>query len=214
MEHGVPQGTILAPLLYTMCTADLNKLVENLGLKIHSFADDNNIYMGFKPIDGFSQATLDLEACVKSIRKYMSDNYLKINIAKTQILFCGRPSTLSLYESRFDEFEHVLGMDCSRSDHGKTLGIKIDANLKFDNMIKETCRAGHFKLNKLKNVRHVLDVDIKLTLVKCFILSKIDYCNILLNQAIKKQINPLQKLVNAAVRFVYMSENRLISHLS
>ena len=203
MEYGVPQGTILAPLLYTMYTADLNKLVENLGLKIHSFADDNNIYMGFKPIDGFSQATLDLEACVKSIRKYMSDNYLKINIAKTQILFCGRPSTLSLYESRFDEFEHVLGMDCNRSDHGKTLGIKIDANLKFDIMIKETCRAGHFKLNKLKNVRQVLDVDIKLTLVKCFILSKIDYCNILLNQANKKQINPLQKLVNAAVRFVY-----------
>ena len=203
MECGVPQGTILAPVLYTMYTADLNTLVENLGLSIHSFADDNNIYMGFKPIDELSHSILDLEKCVDCIRRYMSANYLKINIAKTQILFCGKPTTIGLYDMRLNEFERKLEMDCSRNKYGKTLGVKLDENLKFDEMIKETCQAGHFKLNKLRNIRQVLSIDIKLTLVKCFILSKIDYCNIVLNQANKKQIYPLQKLVNSAIRFIY-----------
>ena len=182
----MPQGTILAPLLNTMYTADLNKLVEDLGLKIHSFADDNNIYMGFKPIDGLSQAKLDLEECVKTIREYMAKNYLKINIS-TQILFCSKPSTIGLYDSRLDEFEQILNIDCSRSKQGKTLGVKLDENLKFEAMVRETCSSGYFKLEKLKNLRQVLDADLKLTLVKCFILSKVDYCNILLNQATKKQ---------------------------
>ena len=203
MVYGVPQGSILAPLLYTLYTGDLNSLVEQMGFKIHSFADDNNIYMGFQPINGLSQAKLDLETCVDRIRKYMSHNYLKINIDKTQILFCGTPSHLELYGTRLDEFEQFLGMDCSRTKHGKTLGVKLDESLKFDAAIGEACSAGHFKLNKLKNMRQVLDRNLKLTLVKCFILSKVDYCNILLNRATKKQIDRLQKLVNAAIRFVY-----------
>ena len=118
-----------------MYTADLNKLVEGLGLRIHSFADDNNIYMGFKPIDELSCSILDLERCVDCIRRYMSENYLKINITKTQILFCGRPTTLGLYDMRLDEFEKKLEMECSRNKYGKTLGVKLDENLKFDEMI-------------------------------------------------------------------------------
>ena len=52
-------------------------------------------------------------------------------------------------------------------------------------------------------MRTVLNSDLKLTLVKCYVLSKIDYCNILLNQATKKQITRLQKIVNSAVRFIF-----------
>ena len=55
----------------------------------------------------------------------------------------------------------------------------------------------------LKNMRTVLNTDLKLTLVKCFILSRIDYCNILLNGGTKMQMSRLQKLINTSVRFVY-----------
>ena len=203
MDYGVPQGTILAPLLYTLYTGDLNQIVENMGLKIHSFADDTNIYMGFKPINSLSEAKIDLDRCVKEIRKYMTMNYLKLNIDKTQIIFCGMSKDIELYNSRLDDFEQVLGGDCKRTKHGKTLGVKLDENLKFNELISETCSSGYYKLNKLKNMRSVLDLELRLTLVKCFILTKIDYCNILLNGATKKQVYRLQKMVNAAVRFIY-----------
>ena len=178
-----------------------------MGIKVHSYVDDNNIYLGFKPIDEMSLAMVNLEKCVKGIQEYMCKNYLKLNISKTQILFCGKPSTMNLYDTRLNEFGDALEVECGRSKLGKTLGVKIDENLKFEEMVKDTCSSGYFKLNKLKNLRQMLDTEIKLTLVKCFILSKIDYCNIVLNLANKKQITPLQKLDNSALRFVYNVKN-------
>ena len=96
-----------------------------------------------------------------------------------------------------------MGDQCNRTKEGKTLGVKLDEELKFNDMIGDTCSSGHYKLNKLKNMRMVLDSQLKLTLVKCYVLSKIDYCNILLNQATNKQLKRLQKLVNASIRFIF-----------
>ena len=49
----------------------------------------------------------------------------------------------------------------------------------------------------------VLDEQLKLSLVKCYVISKIDYCNILLNQVTNQQIKRLQKLINSSIRFIY-----------
>ena len=203
MAHGVPQGTILAPILYTLYTGDLNTMVEKIGLKIHSFADDTNIYIGFKPIDELTLTKRNLEKSMNIIKKYMAKNFLKLNIEKTQILFCGSVANVEMYGTRLDEFNQLMAGDCSRTKNGKTLGVRLDENLSFNDMISDTCSAGHFKLDKLRNMRTVLDSDLKLTLVKCYILSKIDYCNVLLNLATNKKIKRLQKLVNSSIRFIY-----------
>ena len=203
MNYGVPQGTILAPCLYTLYTGDLNNLVASLGLKIHSFADDTNIYMGFRPIDELTMTKNMLSTAAKIVQKYMASNILKLNVDKTQILFCGSPTNIELFGRRLDEFDCLMGDDSKRATVGKTLGVKIDERLKFEAFISETCSCVNYKLNKLKNMRTVLNSELKLTLVKCYVLSKIDYCNILLNQATKKQINRLQKVINSSVRFIF-----------
>ena len=68
MNYGVPQGTILAPCLYTLYTGDLNHLVKDVGLKIHSFADDTNIYLGFKPIDELTLTKTKVLKAVKTVQ--------------------------------------------------------------------------------------------------------------------------------------------------
>ena len=152
MKYGVPQGTIIAPSLYSLYTGDLSKLVEDQGLKIHSFADDTNIYLGFKPISEFSDSKMKLAQCINSVQSYMASNYLKLNVDKTQILVCGSSTNLELYCSRLNEFDCIIGDQCTGSQEGKTLGVKLDSELKFNAMISETCSAGHYKLNKLKAV--------------------------------------------------------------
>ena len=110
MKYGVPQGTILAPTLYNLYTGDLSPLIHNHGLIIHSFADDTNIYLGFEPIENYTDAKNKLSDCVKLVQSYMAKNFLKLNVDKTQILVCGTSTQLDLYESRLNEF------NCERSE--------------------------------------------------------------------------------------------------
>ena len=70
-------------------------------------------------------------------------------------------------------------------------------------MIADIYKSGYYKLGKLNNIRNVLDTNLKITLVKCFILTKIDYCNFLFSNVPMKEINRLQKLLNASVRFIF-----------
>ena len=75
---------------------------------------------------------------------------------------------------------------------GETLGVTMDRNLNFKDMIGEIGKAGYYKLSKLKNMRHILETSLKLTLVKCYILSKIDCCNFLFCQLPMYQLKRLQ----------------------
>ena len=124
MNYGVPQGTILAPCLYTLYTGDLNHLVEDIGLKIHSFADDTNIYLGFKPIDELTLTKTKVLKAVKTVQNYMASNYLKLNVDKTQILFCGSSTNIELYGQRLDEFNGLMGDETKRTIDGKSLGVR------------------------------------------------------------------------------------------
>ena len=150
MKYGVPQGTILAPTLYSLYTGDLSSLIHCCGLKIHSFADDTNIYLGFKPIDEYTEAKTKLSECVKLVQNYMAINFLKLNVDKTQILICGTSTQLELYDSRFNEFDKILGDECIRKKDGKTLGVKLDDKLQFKAMISETCSAGHYNTKQVE----------------------------------------------------------------
>ena len=101
----------------------------------------------------------------------MAENFLKLNIKKTQFLLCGSPKTLSFYESRFDEIYRVLKLEEGNGNGlDKTLGVVIDKHLGFREMITETCKSSYYKLNKLQNMQSSLDEGTRLTLVKCFII--------------------------------------------
>ena len=58
-------------------------------------------------------------------------------------------------------------------------------------------------MNKLKNMKYSLSENLRISLVKCYIISQLDYCNFLYANITKKQLNNLQKCLNAAMRFVY-----------
>ena len=84
----------------------------------------------------------------------------------------------------------------------KLLGVVLDSNPYFADMINNTCRVCFFKLSKLQSIRHS-SFDTKNMLVKSFIISCLDYCNILYSCATKNLLNKLKKVLNACVRFVF-----------
>ena len=204
LKCGVPQGLILGPRLFSMYMYDLDDVVLKYGLVPHIYADDTNLYIGCKPMTEFSITVKKISDCFTDLANYMARNFLKLNVKKTQVMFCGRKTTLSLYETRFCEIYRSINNDeatCCKT--GKTLGVTIDSTLQFKDMIDEVTKNCYYKLNRLQNMKKSLDGKIRLTLIKSLIISKLDYCNFLYSHAPNYLIQRLQKCLNAAVRFVF-----------
>ena len=92
--YGVPQGSVLGPVLYVLYTSDVAKLVEALGLGAHLYADDTQLYGHGSPSNSVELASRVLRA-IDSIHEWMSSNRLSLNTSKTQFIWLGTKHSLA-----------------------------------------------------------------------------------------------------------------------
>ena len=82
---GVPQGSILGPILFVLYLSELDKIARLFGLKVHCFADDTQLYIAFEALD-IIPTVETIEMCLESIKRWMTKMFLKLNEDKTQLL--------------------------------------------------------------------------------------------------------------------------------
>ena len=83
---GVPQGSVLGPMVYCMYTRPIGELLRQHKIEFHCYADDTQLYITFHRSDNLDSIKAKLEGCLEDLRNWMINNKLKLNDDKTELI--------------------------------------------------------------------------------------------------------------------------------
>ena len=197
---GVPQGSILGPLLFNIYVNDIFYFVSN-SENITNFADDTTPYTIESTID------LLLENLWKDssiLMRWFKDNYLQMNAEKCDLLICNHKKDVSVILD-----EEVI----NSSNSVKLLGITIDKNLNFREHISKLCKKVSSKLHALARISNFMNQD-KLRLIMIFFIeSQFSYCPLVWMFHSRTLNNRINKLHERGLRLVYKDSHLTFEEL-
>ena len=205
VQFGVPQGSVLGPVLFVMYTKPLLLHIDKKTISNQSFADDTQLYCSCPPSE-IQSAIQRVQDCVSDVRMWMNHNKLKLNDDKTEavlvhtrrsFLSCNAPTSMQVGSS-------TVQFSASARD----LGYTISETMSLDQHVANVCRSAYLALRQISTIRKFLTVEATKTLVCAFVLSRIDYCNSLLSGCPEYVLDRLQKVQNSAARLVLRSRKR------
>ena len=164
LRCGVPQGSLLGPLLFNIFVNDVNQTVNNSSLRL--YADDTTQYAS-----DLSPAVLQysLNQDIHTLSGWFNENFLQINGAKTQAMILGKSSYN--YDLR------IVNNTIKIEDTLKILGVTLDKSLTFKPHVTEMLKKTYAKIAALRRLKRMVPVDILIKLYNAYILPHLEYCS-------------------------------------
>lgn len=190
---GLPQGTVLAPILFLIYINDIVNAIE--GCEIRLFADDALMMISENNIN---TAIAKVQHELNNLYKWLCGNRLKLNINKTKYMILTRRN---INEDDITELK-INDEILQRVNSIKYLGIIIDSKLKFEDHINYTIEKVANKIGVMQRTTKFIQKKYKIILYKSIIEPHFVYCPSILFIISDKEVDKLQKLQNRCMRFI------------
>lgn len=207
IASGVPQGSILGPILFSLYINDLPSVLKHC--KIHLFADDVQLYYDCND-NSASSISRKINSDLARVEEWSSKNMLSLNIKKTHAIFISNTrSNLCLKPTIVLNNETIEFID-----HATSLGVIIDEKFSFDKFILNQCGKIIAVLRTLNKSSSSFNVETKLKLFKSLIFPYFVACDYLLFDVSSFALSRLRIALNSCVRFVFnLNRFSRVSHL-
>lgn len=202
---GVPQGSILGPLLFIIYTSELSYIISSNNCNSLSYADDSHLYCSFDA-SSLGLVMSSISSCLTAVESWSSSMSLKLNPSKFELIYFDRFGKLTFEPCIFSSYT------ITPTDSIRSLGFIFDSKLSLSNQIFSVTRSCYFHLRRIKQLLPYLDDPSLHLLIISLVLSRIDYCNSLYYGLPDSTLKPLYKVFNCAARLV--SRTSYYSHIS
>ena len=190
-DRGVPQGSILGPLLFNVFINDIFHF-----LNLYNYADDNILSYSYAHSNSDTLIHTLQQDCTSTLQ-WFNINQMKANPSKFQAISFGKRGTKDITNFTFEN----TTSHCENSV--VLLGIEIDDSLTFNTHIANICKKAARQLAVLKRLDHLLTRQGNLAIFKSFITSNFNYCPLIWHFFSQSSTKKPEKIQERALHFIY-----------
>lgn len=187
VKSGVPQGSVLGPILFLIYINDLDK---NIKSKINKFADDCKLG---KPVSCKEDVEI-LRQDLKNLSKWAEDWQMNFNIEKCSVVHLGGKNSNNIYK--------INDCELKKGNVEKDLGVVVDKTMKFSEQCNNVVSSANATLGIIKRTITCKNKDIILRLYKALVRPKLEYCIQAWRPYLRKDIDKIEKVQRRATKMI------------
>ena len=198
LKSGVPQGSVLGPLLFSLFINGIGSFIESHGARCVNYADDIQLFVKSSVVN-LDQNMKKLEDCIQRIIDWLVASKLLLNPAKCEfIILSSKKKAPGLVSVPL----RIGSVVVKSKEHVRDLGVILNNTLTMEKHVLSVCKSAFFYLRHISRVRNYISECHTRLLVNVLIFSRIEFCASLLLGISKAVILKLQKVIRYSIRLI------------